>query len=63
MANRIAVYPASLDPIHNGHIDVAVRAAKLFDQIIVAVYNLPKKKAALLRRRTDGIGGSCLQGL
>ncbi len=44
MANRIAVYPASLDPIHNGHIDVAVRAAKLFDQIIVAVYNLPKKK-------------------
>jgi pantetheine-phosphate adenylyltransferase len=44
MANRIAVYPASLDPIHYGHIDVAVRAAKLFDEVIVAVYDLPKKR-------------------
>ncbi|MEO1664241.1 MAG: pantetheine-phosphate adenylyltransferase [Chloroflexota bacterium] len=44
MAHRIAVYPASLDPIHYGHIDVAMRAAKLFDEIIVAVYDLPKKK-------------------
>ncbi|MEM6285099.1 MAG: pantetheine-phosphate adenylyltransferase [Chloroflexota bacterium] len=44
MAHRIAVYPASLDPIHYGHIDVAARAAKLFDEIIVAVYDLPKKK-------------------
>lgn len=44
MGNRIAVYPASLDPIHYGHIDVAVRAAKLFDELIVAVYNIPKKR-------------------
>lgn len=42
--NRIAVYPASLDPIHNGHIDIAVRAARIFDEVIVAIYDMPKKK-------------------
>jgi len=41
---RRAVYPATLDPIHNGHIDVALRAAKIFDEVHVAVYDLPKKK-------------------
>lgn len=40
---RVAVYPASLDPIHLGHIDVAVRAANIFDHVIVAVYVTPKK--------------------
>ena len=40
---RKAVYPASLDPIHNGHIDIAVRASKMFDEVVVAVYGEPKK--------------------
>ncbi|MEO8607342.1 MAG: pantetheine-phosphate adenylyltransferase [Chloroflexota bacterium] len=40
---RRAVYPASLDPIHNGHIDVALRAAKIFDEVILAIYDKPKK--------------------
>lgn len=41
---RKAIYPASLDPIHNGHIDVALRAAKIFDEVTVAVFDMPKKK-------------------
>jgi pantetheine-phosphate adenylyltransferase len=41
---RIALYPASLDPIHNGHIDVARRAARIFDEVVVAVYDMPKKR-------------------
>ncbi|MEM9954380.1 MAG: pantetheine-phosphate adenylyltransferase [Chloroflexota bacterium] len=40
---RTAVYPASLDPIHNGHIDVARRAMTIFDEITVAIYATPKK--------------------
>lgn len=40
---RIAVYPASLDPIHFGHISVATRALRIFDEIIVAIYATPKK--------------------
>jgi len=48
MSSRgIAVYPASLDPIHYGHIDVAIRASKFFDEIIVAIYSTPKSKNVL----------------
>lgn len=42
--NRVAVYPGSFDPIHNGHIDITLRAAKIFDEVIVAVYDMPRKK-------------------
>lgn len=34
---RTVVYPGSFDPLTNGHLDVVERAAKLFDQVIVAV--------------------------
>lgn len=43
----IALYPASLDPIHYGHIDVAVRASRFFDNIIVAIYENPQSKTVL----------------
>jgi len=39
-----AIYPGSFDPITNGHIDIATRAAKLFDTLYVGVYASPKKK-------------------
>jgi len=39
----VAVYPGSFDPITNGHIDIATRAAKLFDKIIIAIYKTPDK--------------------
>jgi pantetheine-phosphate adenylyltransferase len=38
-----AVFPGTFDPIHYGHIDIARRAARLFDEIIVAVYDRPLK--------------------
>ncbi|QPC80552.1 pantetheine-phosphate adenylyltransferase [Phototrophicus methaneseepsis] len=44
---RVAVYPASLDPIHYGHIDVATRALHIFDEVIVTIYSTPKKKNML----------------
>jgi len=34
---RRAVYPGSFDPLTNGHLDVIGRAARLFDEVIVAV--------------------------
>jgi pantetheine-phosphate adenylyltransferase len=40
---RRAIYPATFDPITNGHVDVAARAAKLFDELIVGVYDRPMK--------------------
>ena len=39
----VAIYPGSFDPITNGHIDVATRAAGLFDKLIVGVYEAPNK--------------------
>ena len=38
-----AVYPGTFDPIHNGHVDIATRAASLFDELIIAVYDSPPK--------------------
>jgi len=39
----IAVYPGSFDPITNGHLDIATRAAKLFGKLIIGVYDTPAK--------------------
>jgi pantetheine-phosphate adenylyltransferase len=38
-----AVYPASFDPIHYGHLDIIRRAAAIFDEVIVGVYDRPLK--------------------
>ncbi len=35
---RIAVYAGSFDPLHLGHCDVARRAARLFDRLVLAVF-------------------------
>jgi len=37
----IAVYAGTFDPITNGHIDVACRAAKIFDKVYIGVYDSP----------------------
>ncbi len=39
----IAIYPASFDPVTFGHINVATRAAEIFDTVIMAVYDRPLK--------------------
>jgi len=39
----IAIYPASFDPITYGHLDIAARAAAMFEKLVVAVYDRPAK--------------------
>jgi len=39
-----AIYPGSFDPITNGHIDVVTRAAKLFNNLVIGIYNDPDKR-------------------
>src|SRR4030066_1490457 len=38
-----ALFPGPFDPIHYGHLDIAHRAARLFDEIVIAVYDRPMK--------------------
>ena len=44
--SHIAVCPGSYDPITNGHLDVIARAAGMFDQLIVAVVDVPVRKGS-----------------
>lgn len=39
----LAIYPASFDPVTNGHLDVARRAAHLFDELVVSAFDAPSK--------------------
>jgi len=39
----IAIYPATFDPITYGHVDIAARAASMFEKLVVAVYDRPLK--------------------
>ncbi|MEW6093418.1 MAG: pantetheine-phosphate adenylyltransferase [Chloroflexota bacterium] len=38
-----ALFPGTFDPIHYGHVDIAKRAARLFDELVIGVYDRPLK--------------------
>lgn len=44
MNKRICMFPGSFDPVTKGHVDIIRRAARLFDEVIVAVMHNPEKK-------------------
>jgi pantetheine-phosphate adenylyltransferase len=56
LSNRIAVCPGSYDPITNGHLDVIGRASGLFDEVVVAVVNLPIRKGKTLFTAQERVG-------
>jgi pantetheine-phosphate adenylyltransferase len=39
-----AIYPGSFDPITNGHVDIATRASRLFDKIVMGIFATPDKR-------------------
>ncbi len=43
----VAIYAGTFDPITNGHVDIAIRAAKLFDKVIIAIYDSTANKKIL----------------
>jgi pantetheine-phosphate adenylyltransferase len=56
MSTKIAIYPGTFDPIHNGHLEIIKRALGTFDRIIVAVGLNPEKATIFtLEERLDMI--------
>jgi pantetheine-phosphate adenylyltransferase len=63
---RVAIYPGSFDPITNGHVDLARRSARLFDRLIVAVYDggqLAVKRGLFDADERVGLARECLAEL
>jgi pantetheine-phosphate adenylyltransferase len=58
---RIGLIPGSFDPFHNGHLEVVERAAKIFDEVVVAAIRNPQKSEPLftLDERREMIAESC----
>ncbi len=64
LSPRLALYPGSFDPVHNGHMHIIRRAAKLFDRVVVAVASNPDKnplfavpeRVELLREALSDVG-------
>ncbi len=60
----LAIYPGRFDPATNGHLDLVTRAARLFSELIVAVYELPpaksmfstEERAAMMQESVAGDG-------
>lgn len=61
--NITAIYPGTFDPITNGHSDLVARAARLFDQVIVAVAANPAKTPAFSLDERVRLARSVLGGI
>lgn len=60
MKKRIGMYPGSFDPVTNGHMNIIRRAARIFDEVIVAVmYNPDKKGTFSFEERKEMLEKAC----
>jgi pantetheine-phosphate adenylyltransferase len=60
---KIALYPGSFDPFTHGHIDIIRRSAKLFDKVIVGVYDTPEKKLMFTTQERVLLGREAVKDL
>jgi pantetheine-phosphate adenylyltransferase len=57
---RLGIYPGSFDPVTNGHVDIIARAARLFDELVVAVaVNIGKDPMFTLEERMEMLKETC----
>lgn len=60
---KVAVYPGTFDPITNGHSDLVLRAARMFDRIIVAVAENAEKSPLFALPERINLACQALQGV
>ena len=66
----VAIYPGRFDPVTAGHLDIVQRAAKLFERVVVAVFEAPDhdtlfsadERIALFREATKAVEGVEVKG-
>lgn len=58
-----AIYPGSFDPVTKGHIDIAARAASLFEEVIVCVYATPAKNLMFTTEERVGFFQEAMAGI
>jgi len=57
--NKIAIYPGSFDPITNGHVNLILRASRLFDEVIIAItQNINKNSFLSISERIEAVNTS-----
>jgi pantetheine-phosphate adenylyltransferase len=60
----VAIYPGTFDPLTNGHLDLIQRSVRMFDRLIVAIFDNPMKgpmfsveeRRCLIEKSTQGLG-------
>lgn len=57
-----AIYAGRFDPATNGHLDLVLRASRLFDDLIVAVYDLPAERSTFPTEERVGLMRESVQG-
>ncbi|HXS81962.1 MAG TPA: pantetheine-phosphate adenylyltransferase [Methylomirabilota bacterium] len=63
---RVALFPGSFDPFTNGHLDLARRAAVLFDRVVIAVAHnsaktslfTPEERVEMIEASVRGVKGA-----
>jgi pantetheine-phosphate adenylyltransferase len=63
MAERVAIYPGSFDPPTLGHLDLIERAARMFDQVIVAVAINHEKKGLFDLEERQALLKDCVDSI
>jgi pantetheine-phosphate adenylyltransferase len=57
-----AIYPGSFDPVTNGHLDVIARAARLYDEVVVAVAHNESKSGLFTFAERMALLNECVAG-
>lgn len=56
-----AIFPGTFDPIHFGHVDIALRAARIFDELIIGVYDRPLKNLLFTAEERLELANHCFR--
>src|SRR5256885_8905033 len=59
----IAVYAGRFDPVTNGHLDILRRAARIFEQVVVAAFDAPSDKTLFPTSQRVSMLQTCVQDM